>query len=92
MRTGLVLPNFGDITEFTGIDNIKNMFLDSSPMYARMDLEIQPAAAKGSYQCRVVSKEKTEIRTFLFLDDSDKDYSPAVISLAQFQHDLKVRL
>lgn len=91
------MPNFGDLRSFEFLTEtskwvpvIRKIFEQSSPMYARMDLEIQPEAARGSYQCRVVSREKNEIRSFLFLDDSDVYYTPAVISLAQFQPDLKV--
>ena len=62
------------------------------PMYGRMDLEVLPNQARGSFQCRVSTPEKTNvIRTIIFFDDSDTNYTPISVSLIRNEPDSMVK-
>ena len=75
------------------MDGEKSWIYDlMEPMYFRQDLYIAPSAARGSYQCRVSTETIEEIRTLIFFDQSDVDYSPAVISLTQFEPDPEIKM
>ena len=61
-------------------------------MYRRMDIRVNAGAARGSWQCRVTSPDQNVIRTLIFFDDSDIEYTPASISLTQYEPDPTVKM
>ena len=86
-----VLPSCEGICN-TGLLILDDNFANMTAMYHRLDLTIQPKQARGSWQCRVATDTFTnEVRTLVFFDSFDEQYTPAAISLTPYEPDLKYK-